>query len=74
MMTVTFSSLTLQTRIQDMESIVVAGGLDSTDSPVSEVEFLDLATSTSWKVMGMLKSPRFGFPTVGRVLGNNHAS
>ena len=57
-----------------MESIVVAGGLDSTDSPVSEVEFLDLTTSTSWKVMGMLKSPRFGFPTVGRVLGNNHDS
>ena len=61
-----------QTNIQGKDSIVVAGGLGSNNNPIKEVEFLDITfttTSSTWKVLGLLQTARFGFPTIGRVLG-----
>lgn len=49
---------------------MVAGGLDSRNSPVFEVEFLSTSSYSNWKVLGLLKLPRFGFPTIGQILGN----
>ena len=49
---------------------MVAGGLDNRNSPVLEVEFLSTSSYSNWKVLGLLKLPRFGFPTVGQILGN----
>ena len=64
--------LCFQTKIQGKDSIVVAGGLGNHNNPIKEVEFLDITFTTptsNWKVLGLLNTPRFGFPTVGRVLG-----
>ena len=61
-----------QTIIQGKDSIVVAGGLGSGNNPIKEVEFLDITftnPSSKWKVLGLLQTARFGFPTIGRVLG-----
>ena len=61
-----------QTNIQGRDSIVVAGGLGSSNNPIKEVEFLDITFTTpssKWKVLGLLQTARFGFPTIGRVLG-----
>ena len=51
-----------------MESVIVAGGLND-QGGVLEVEFLPINGAASWKILGLLKHPRFGFPTVGKVLG-----
>ena len=48
----------------------MAGGLDSRNGPVFEVEFLSTSSYSNWKVLGLLKLPRFGFPTIGQILGN----
>ena len=48
---------------------MVAGGLDNRNSPVFEVEFLSTSSYSNWKVLGLLKLPRFGFPTIGQILG-----
>ena len=62
-----------QTIIQGKDSIVVAGGLGANNNPIKEVEFLDISfttpSSSKWKVLGLLQTARFGFPTIGRVLG-----
>jgi len=61
-----------RTNIQGRDSIVVAGGLGSSNNPIKEVEFLDITFTTpssKWKVLGLLQTARFGFPTIGRVLG-----
>ena len=49
----------------------MAGGLDNRNSPVLEVEFLSTSSYSNWKVLGLLKLPRFGFPTVGQILGKS---
>ena len=33
------------------------------------MEFLGLSGSNEWKIFGTLLFPRFGFPTIGKVLG-----
>ena len=51
---------------------MVAGGLGASNNPIKEVEFLDITftnPSSKWKVLGLLQTARFGFPTIGRVLG-----
>ena len=59
------------------EAAIVAGGLGTGDSPVMQVEFLVVggnpwARNTfiqPWRVLGQLNRARFGFPTVGEILG-----
>lgn len=49
--------------------MIVAGGSNQLDSPVPEVEFLGLRRITNWKIFGNLNTPRFGFPSIGKVSG-----
>merc|ERR550519_2318861 len=49
--------------------MIVAGGSNQDDSPVPEVEFLGLRRITNWKIFGNLNTPRFGFPSIGKVSG-----
>ena len=55
--------------INGQETLIVAGGSNHQDNPVSEVEFLGLKHITNWKIFGTLTFPRFGFPTIGKVSG-----
>ena len=49
--------------------MIVAGGTNELNNPVPEVEFLGIRRITHWKIFGTLKSPRFGFPTIGKISG-----
>ena len=59
------------------EAVIVAGGLGEGDSPVMQVEWLVLGGNPwtrdtfiqPWRILGQLNNARFGFPTVGEVLG-----
>ena len=60
------------------EAVIVAGGLGGGDSPVMQVEYLIVGGSNPWardtfiqpwRVLGELNNARFGFPSVGEVLG-----
>ena len=48
---------------------MIAGGLDSSNEAVSEVEFLNIANGKQWRTLAHLNHPVQNFPTVGRVLG-----
>ena len=60
------------------EAVIVAGGLGEGDSPVMQVEYLIVGGGNPWardtfiqpwRVLGQLNNARFGFPTVGEILG-----
>jgi hypothetical protein len=51
------------------DTMIVAGGSNQHDSPVPEVEFLGLRRITNWKIFGNLNTPRFGFPSIGKISG-----
>jgi len=55
--------------INGQDTMIVAGGSNQHDNPVPEVEFLGLRRITNWKIFGNLNTPRFGFPSVGKVSG-----
>jgi len=55
--------------INGQDTMIVAGGSNQQDSPVPEVEFLGLRRITNWKIFGTLNTPRFGFPSIGKVSG-----
>ena len=35
----------------------------------TKVQFRGFVSYSNWKVLGLLKLPRFGFPTIGQILG-----
>jgi len=60
-----------KTVIAGRDILIVAGGLDNQNVAVKEIEFLNFNSVTAqWKIFGLLKQPRFGYPTIGRVMGN----
>eukprot|EP00092_Neocalanus_flemingeri_P010888 GFUD01011727.1.p1 GENE.GFUD01011727.1~~GFUD01011727.1.p1 ORF type:complete len:681 (+),score=117.32 GFUD01011727.1:354-2396(+) len=55
--------------INGQDTLIVAGGSGQHDILIPEVEFLGLRRITTWKIFGNLNIPRFGFPSIGKVLG-----
>ena len=60
------------------EAVIVAGGLGEGDSPVMQVEYLVVGGGNPWardtfiqpwRILGQLNNARFGFPSLGEVLG-----
>lgn len=60
--------------IGGQRAVVVAGGQGQDGSPVAQVEYIALDSLGhpvgAWRPMGALLQPRFGFPSVGEVMGS----
>ena len=60
------------------KAVIVAGGLGEGDAPVMQVEYFVVEGGNPWarndftqpwRILGQLTRARFGFPSVGEVLG-----